>query len=151
MVPKCLARNIRSYYRKSSLAQEIEAEKKRQARSGEPITGLRPPRPLTVREFIEEFSTWVKTINRKENTRTDYRNGCRLILASPLAGMRLDHVTADDIQTVKFHESPYSTNCALRALRRALKRAVRAKRIPSAPEIHLVDAPRRERIVNHPG
>src|SRR5438552_6234977 len=61
--------------------------------------------------------------------------------------MRLDHVTEDDIQAVKFHDSPYSTNCALRTLRRAMKRAVRSRRIQFAPQIRLVHAPRRERMV----
>jgi integrase len=128
-------------------AREIEAERKREAMAGEPVTSLRPERAPVVRDFIAEFSQWVETINKAPKTRADYLNGCRLILASSLAGMRLDHVTADDISATKFHDSPYSTNCALRTLRRALHRAMAKDQLRKIPKVKLVDAPRRERMV----
>ncbi len=125
-------------------ALRVEARKRVAAEKGEP---LRRPKAQTVREFIEEFQTWVKTINRASKTIADYENGCRLILSTPLAAMRLDRVTEDDIDATKFHDSPYSTNSALRTLRRALFRGLRKKALFEVPKVRLVDAPRRELMV----
>ena len=55
--------------------------------------------------------------------KTDYKNGRRLILKTALSGMRMDQITSDDVETTKFHESPYSRNCAIRTLRRMLGKA----------------------------
>jgi integrase len=46
-----------------------------------------------------------------------------LILKTPLSGMRMDQITADDVETTKFHESPHSRNSAIRTLRRKKSRA----------------------------
>lgn len=86
-------------------------------------------------------------INRSSKTRADYLNGCRLILETPLAAMRVDHITSDDIAATKFHDSPYSTNSALRTLRRALHRGLNSKELREIPKVKLVAAPRRERTV----
>ena len=60
----------------------------------------------------------------------------------------MDRITAGDIQTTKFHDSPYSTNCALRTLRRAFNRALEKELVRKVPKIRLVHAPRRERMVS---
>jgi hypothetical protein len=88
-------------------ARSVEAEKRRAAIAGE---DLKPKRVPLLRDVIDEFSEWVKTINKAPNTRTDYLNGCRLILKTNLVAMRLDRITAGDIEATKFHESPYSSN-----------------------------------------
>jgi integrase len=106
-------------------------------RQGQPI----------LRDFINQFKDWAKLINRSSKTRADYLNGCRLILNTPLAGMRVDRITTDDIAATKFHDSPYSTNSALRTLRRALHRGLNSKKLREIPKIKLVPAPRRERTV----
>jgi integrase len=126
-------------------AVKVEARKRVAAENGERIVQRKA---VTVRDLISDFQDWVKTINRAPNTITDYLNGCRLILATPLAGMRVDRVTDDDISATRFHDSPYSTNCALRTLRRAYRRAWKKKELRDRPEIRLVHAPRRERIVS---
>jgi integrase len=126
-------------------ATKVEARKRVAAENGEKIAYKKV---VTVRDLISDFQQWVRTINRAPNTITDYRNGCRLILASQLAGMRADRVTDDDITATRFHESPYSTNCALRTLRRAYRRAFKKKDLRDVPEIRLVRAPRRERMVS---
>jgi integrase len=125
-------------------ARDVEAEKRRLAREGE---DLKPKRAPYLREFLETFSGWVKTINKAPKTRADYLNGCRLILATELAGVRLDKITAGDVESTKFHDSPYSTNCALRTLRRALRRAHEKEIIRRIPKIKMVDAPRRDLVV----
>jgi integrase len=90
----------------------------------------------------------VKTINKAPKTRSDYLNGCRLILKTNLAGMRLDRITAGDIEATKFHESPYSTNSALRTLRRAFHRALDKEVLWKIPKIRLLYAPRRESMIS---
>lgn len=97
-------------------ARSVEAEKRRATIAGE---DLKPKRIPLLRDVIDEFSEWVNTINKAPKNRSDYLNGSRLILKTDLAGMRLDQITAGDIEATKFHESPYSANSALRTLRRA--------------------------------
>lgn len=125
-------------------AVKVEARKRVAAENGEKIT---QKKVVTVRDLISGFQEWVKTINKAPKTIADYNNGCRLILATPLAGMRADRVTDDDISATKFHDSPYSTNSALRTLRRAYRKAFKKKDLREMPDIKLVHAPRRERMV----
>lgn len=127
-------------------ARKVEARKRVAAENGESLK--QPKKAVTVRDLITNFEAWVKTINKAPSTIADYVNGCRLILATDLAGMRVDQVTDDDISATKFHESPYSTNSALRTLRRAFRRAWKKKELRDKPEIRLVYAPRRERMVS---
>jgi integrase len=126
-------------------AIKVEARKRVAAENGEKIA---KKKIVAVRDLIIGFQDWVKTINKAPKTIADYNYGCRLILATPLAGMRADRVTDDDISATKFHESPYSTNSALRTLRRAYRRAFKKKELREMPEITLVNAPRRERMVS---
>ena len=125
-------------------AERVESRKRVAAEQGDP---LQLPRPKIMRDFINAFANWAKATNKKKKTISDYLNGCRLILSTPLAGMRMDHVTEDDIAATKFHDSPYSTNCALRTLRRAFHIALRKKELRAIPAIKLVDAPPRDRMV----
>jgi integrase len=126
-------------------ARSVEAEKRRAAIAGE---DLKPKRVPLLRDVIDEFSEWVKTINKAPNTRTDYLNGCRLILKTNLVAMRLDRITAGDIEATKFHESPYSANSALRTLRRAFHRALDKDVLRKIPRIKLLYAPRREVMIS---
>ena len=142
-------------------AVKVEARERVAAENGESRV---KKKTVTVRDMIAGFEEWVKTINKAPKTIADYRNGCRLILASNLAGMRADQVTVDDTEAAAFNigtkeeplYSPYSTNCALRTLRRAYRWAVRKKKIRALaewlgqghPGIKLMDAPRRELMVS---
>lgn len=73
-----------------------------------------------------------------QKTKNDYKNGSRLILQTQLSGMRMDQITAGDGETTKFHESPYSRNCAIRTLRRMLGKARDWKVIREVPRIKTV-------------
>jgi integrase len=81
------------------------------------------------------------------NTKADYKNGRRLILKTPLSGMRMDQITADDVETTKFHESPHSRNCAIRTLRRMLGKARDWKVLREVPRIKTVKVFPRDRMV----
>ena len=113
-------------------AERVEARKRVAAEEGE---SLRPKRVPLVREFGKQFIEWLDKTTLAENTKADYKNGRRLILKTPLSGMRMDQITADDVETTKFHESPHSRNCAIRTLRRMLGKARDWKVLREVPRI----------------
>ena len=126
-------------------AQRVEAKARVAAEAGE---SLRPKRAPLVREFVTQFTEWLDKTTLEQKTKSDYKNGSRLILQTTLSGMRMDQVTADDVETTKFHESPYSRNCAIRTLRRMLGKALDWKMIPEVPRIKSVKVFPRDRMVS---
>jgi len=125
-------------------ARRIYAHARVRAESGE---SLKPQRAPVIQSFITQFLEWVDKAMLEPKTKADYKNGCRLILKSGLLGMRLDQITEDDIETTKFHESPYSTNCALRTLSRLLGKARDWKLIREIPRIKKAKVYSRDRMV----
>ena len=143
-------------YRKST---EIKAAGRRSQQEAEKVMAraitaaeagefVKPKKAPVLRDYLKDFVEFVNAMNRAPNTKTDYLGGCRLIRGTDLAGMRMDRITAGDIQATKFHDSPYSTNCALRTLRRAFRRALEKELLRKVPKIKLVYAPRREWTVS---
>jgi len=136
-------------YRKSTKtsnkkeAERIEARAYAAAEKGESLTPKKPP---VLRDLLKEFETFFWASRIAKQTKRDYRNGCRLILSTKLAGMRIDQITADHVEVTHFHDSPYSTNCALRTLRRALHKAVEWKKLTDCPKFGTVEAPPRNMI-----
>ena len=74
-------------------------------------------------EFCERFLAWLEETRVEEKTRKYYRNGCRLLKATPVFSMRLTEITTEEAETLKFPGSAGNTNCALRTLRRMLHKA----------------------------
>ena len=68
----------------------------------------------TLREFSSRFLDWVKSARLENDTQRYYRNGWRLLKATPIAGMKLDHITADDAEALRFPGSSANANNALR-------------------------------------
>jgi site-specific recombinase XerD len=89
-------------------------------------------------EFSERFLEWVKGSKLEPKSRTYYRDGWRLLAATPLAGMRLDQITAEDVDKIDFAGAAANTNCALRTLRRMLHKAEEWKLMHSAAKIKLL-------------
>jgi site-specific recombinase XerD len=89
-------------------------------------------------EFAERFLEWVKGAKLESKSRTYYRDGWRLLAATPLAGMRLDQITAEDVDRINFAGAAANTNCALRTLRRMLHKAEEWKLVHSAAKIKLL-------------
>ena len=48
------------------------------------------------------------------------RNGWRLLERTTIPGMRIDHITTEDVNALSFSGSAYNVNCALKTLRRML-------------------------------
>jgi hypothetical protein len=88
-------------------------------------------------EFSERFLEWVKGAKLESKSRTYYRDGRRLLAATPLAGMRLDQITAEDIDKVDFAGAAANANCALRTLRHMLHKAEEWRLVRSAAKIKL--------------
>ena len=89
-------------------------------------------------EFSERFLEWVKGAKLESKSRTYYRDGWRLLAATPLAGMRLDQITSEDVDKIDFAGASANTNCALRTLRRMLHKAEEWKLVHSAAKIKLL-------------
>ena len=125
-------------------ATRIYAHARVRAESGE---SLKPQRPPVIQSFVPRFLELVDKAMLEPKTKADYKNGCRLILKSGLLGMRLDQITQDDIETTRFHDSPHSTNCALRTLSRLLGKARDWKLIREVPRIKKAKVYPRDRMV----
>lgn len=91
----------------------------------------------TLREFSKRFFEWVETARLEFATRRYYTNGWRLLEATSIAGMRMDRITADDAEALRFPGSASNGNNALRTLRRMLSKSKDWKLIREVPEFKL--------------
>ena len=74
----------------------------------------------------------------EEKTRKFYRNGWRLLKATPVPEMRVNQITGDCAEQLKFPGSAANANCALRTLRRMLHKAEEWEMIGHAPKIRMM-------------
>lgn len=99
----------------------------------DPLDRKAPP----LREFSSRFFEWVETARLESSTQRYYSNGWRLLEATSIAGMRMDRITADDAEALRFPGSPANGNNALRTLRRMLSKAKEWKLIRDVPGFKL--------------
>jgi site-specific recombinase XerD len=97
-----------------------------------------PTKPAALREFADRFLDWVNNSRLEEKTRKFYRNGWRLLKVTSVAVLRIDQITADCAEQLKFPGSAANANCALRTLRRMLHKAEEWKVIDHAPTIKMM-------------
>lgn len=71
-------------------------------------------------------------------TRKFYRNGWRLLKATPVVEVKVNQITGDCAEQLKFPGSAANANCALRTLRRMLHKAEEWKMIGRAPKIKMI-------------
>jgi hypothetical protein len=80
----------------------------------------------TLADFSNRFFNWLETLPAdrppRAPTRRYYQVGWRILESTPLACMKLDHITTDHASTIE-GSSAANTNNALRTLRRLLKKA----------------------------
>lgn len=121
-------------------ANETRAAKIAGLKLAQAIEGTDPlPRKAPrLREFSKNFLNWVDEARREEKTKIYYRDGWRLLSTTGLAGMRLDQITAEVAERIKFPGSPSNANCALRTLRRMLHQAEDKKLIRKSPKLTLL-------------
>jgi len=93
-----------------------------------------PTKPVVFREFADRFLEWVNDSRLEEKTRKFYRNGWRLLKSTTVAVLKVDQITGDSVEQLKFPGSAANANCALRTLRRMLHKAEEWKVIGHTPE-----------------
>jgi len=77
-------------------------------------------------------------VRLEDKTKTYYRDGWRLIKTTTIVNMRLDQITRDVIETLRFSGASSNANCALRTLRRMLHKAEEWTLIRHAPKLKLM-------------
>ena len=97
-----------------------------------------PLKPSPLGKFAERFLAWVDVARLEEKTKKFYRNGWRLLKATPVADTRVNEITGDSAEQLKFPGSAANANCALRTLRRMLHKAEEWKMIGHAPKIKMM-------------
>jgi len=102
-----------------------------------------PSKPTALGEFAERFLAWVDSARLEEMTRKFYRNGWRLLKATPIVKVRVNQITSDCAEQLKFPGSAANANCDLRTLRRMLHKAEEWKVIGHAPKIKMEKEPGR--------
>jgi integrase len=94
-------------------------------------------KPPTLRELSSRFLEWVTTARLEPDTQRYYRNGWKLLEPTSITGMRINRITADDAEALRFSGSASNGNNALRTLRRMLNKAKEWKLIQNVPEFKL--------------
>jgi len=102
-----------------------------------------PRKAPTLRKVSVRFQEWVDSARLVPKTKTYYQDGWRLLTTTSILGMRLDAISNDVAERLRFTGSAANTNCALRTLRRLLHKAEEWKLIRRAPKIKLL--PEKER------
>jgi integrase len=97
-----------------------------------------PKKATSLTEFASRFLGWVKTSALEQKTKTYYQDGWRLLKMTKIPGRRLDQITTDEIEAIRFPGSPSNANCALRTLRRMLHKAEDWKMLQKVPKFKLV-------------
>jgi len=95
-------------------------------------------RTLTLADFSKRFLDWVKTARLEPESRKYYESGWRMLSQTPIAAMRVSHITTDEAEALRFEHSPANANRALRTLRRMMSKAVEWGVIAAAPRIKLM-------------
>jgi len=91
----------------------------------------------TLRELSSRFLEWVNTARLAEGSRWYYRNGWKLLQNTTIAGRKLDQITNDDVEALRFPGSPANGNNALRTLSRMMSKAKEWKLLRYVPEFKL--------------
>jgi len=94
-------------------------------------------KPPTLREFSKDFLQWVETGRLESDSRRYYRNGWRLLEQTKIAAMRMDQITKDEVEKLKFPGSASNGNNALRTLRRMFTKSKEGKLILEVPDFAL--------------
>jgi integrase len=130
-----------------SRARRVESKLIEEAERRGPSAVLR--RAPLLCDFAPRFLEWVDHARHlAPKSRRYYRVGWNQIRNSPLMGMNLDRITAEEVDSLVLAGSPSYVNQALRTLRRVLGKAVEWKVIAVAPAIKLMKEVGRELTVD---
>ena len=65
-------------------------------------TGLLDRKAPSLQELSTRFRGWVESAGLASKTRKYYANGWRLLSSTSIVGMRLDHITKDHVEVLRF-------------------------------------------------
>jgi hypothetical protein len=88
--------------------------------------------------FSIRFLSWVESATLSGKSKAYYRYGWRLLAMTKIVGMRLDHITKDDVEGLSLSGLASNANCALRTLRRMLHKAEEWNLIGRVPRFKLL-------------
>jgi integrase len=127
------------YRRSTKETNETRAQKAAALKLAAVIKGGDPldKKPPTLREYSKDFLQWVETGRLESDSRRYYRNGWRLLEQTRIAGMRMDQITKDEVERLKFPGSASNGNNALRTLRRMFTKSKEGKLILEVPDFAL--------------
>jgi integrase len=141
-------RRQRGTTRESSESRARKVESKLIAQAEQRGTSAVLRRAPLLSDFIPRFLNWVdQARDLAPKTRRYYRIGWACVGRTPLVGMTLDHITAEEVDSLRFTGSPSYVNQALRTLRRLLGKAVEWNIIAVAPKIKLLKERGREQTI----
>ena len=129
-----------------SAARKVEALLMLRAREHRAL--IRSNRVPILSEFATRFLHWVKANNLEHATKRYYEYGWRMLKATKAAGMRLDQMTKDAAELLRFPGSAANGNVALRTLRRMLMKALEWDVIQFSPRIKLLKEHGREILID---
>ncbi len=115
-------------------AAKIAALKLAQALEGTDPLNKKVP---TLLELATQFTEWLTTARLEPDTQRYYLNGWRLLQTTTLLTAKLDQITSDMVEALRFEGSPANGNNALRTLRRMLNKAREWKLIREVPRFRL--------------
>jgi len=101
----------------------VEALLMHQAREKQGL--IRTNRVPILSEFAPRFLNWVDASTLELATKRYYQYGWRMLKLTDVTRMRLDHITTDAAEVLRFPGSGANGNVALRTLRRMLRKSNR--------------------------
>jgi integrase len=99
-------------------------------------------------EFESRFRTWLENSNLRGSTKRYYKEGWKLLKATPLLHMRLTQITRIEVDAVRFEGAGSYVNQAKRTLRRMLGLAVEWGLLRVAPTIRLAQENQRQAVIS---
>jgi len=109
-----------------------------------PLTGRTP----LLRDYAERFIAWVEAADLAPKTRSYYRNGCRLLLQTKLASMRIGSIGNEQVFALRLPGSAATANNARRTLRRMLGKARDWGVAGIPPKVRLLKEKRRTLLID---
>ncbi len=77
-------------------------------------TGLLDRKAPSLQELSTRFRGWVESAGLASKTRKYYANGWRLLSSTSIVGMRLDHITKDHVDVLRFGGSAANVNLLIK-------------------------------------
>jgi len=99
-------------------------------------------------ELAPRFLDWVSASTLETATKRYYQYGWRMLQKTRITAMRLDQISTDAAEALRFPGSGANGNVALRTLRRMLRKATEWNLIQSCPRIKLLKERGRDVLID---